>query len=139
MPPGPAGRWDPLRDLLALHEHLGQLVGTDAPGWTPPADLYETPAEYVPSAELPGLRREQIEIHAEESRITIRGARASSAGREIPCEHYHRVERGHGRFSRTFALPEPIEVEAVAAELKHGVLTITIPKTRHGAHHVEVS
>ena len=35
-------RWDPLRDLLALHEQLGQLVGTDAPGWTPPVDLYET-------------------------------------------------------------------------------------------------
>ncbi len=35
-------RWDPLRDLLALHEQIGQLVGTDAPGWNPPVDLYET-------------------------------------------------------------------------------------------------
>ena len=34
-------RWDPLRDLLALHEQLGQLVGSDAPGWTPPVELYE--------------------------------------------------------------------------------------------------
>ena len=40
-------RWDPLRDLLALHEQLGHLVGTDAPGWTPPVDLYETATEYV--------------------------------------------------------------------------------------------
>src|SRR6059058_4904815 len=39
-------RWD-LGDLLALHEQIGQLVGTDAPGWTPPADLYETPSEFV--------------------------------------------------------------------------------------------
>jgi len=133
-------RWDPLRDLLALHEHLGQLVGTDAPGWTPPVDLYETPAEYVLSAELPGLTRDRIEIHAEETRITIRGARSSSPGREIPCEHYHRVERGHGRFSRTFALPEPIEVDAISADLKDGVLTVKIPKSHSRAlRHVDVT
>jgi len=124
-------RWDPLRDLLALHEQLGQLVGTDAPGWTPPVDLYETPSEYVLTAELPGLSREQIEIHAEESRITIRGARGNSKeGRDIACEQYHRVERGHGRFSRAFTLPEPIDVNAIVAELKDGILTVTMPKSR---------
>jgi len=123
-------RWDPLRDLLALHEQLGQLVGTDAPGWTPPVDLYETPAEYVLTAELPGLSRDQIDIHAEDNRIVIRGARgASNRGRDIPCEQYHRVERGHGRFSRTFTLPEAIDVNAVAAELKDGILTVTMPKS----------
>jgi HSP20 family protein len=136
----PTGRWDPLRDLLALHDQLGQLVGTDAPGWTPPVDLYETPAEYVLTAELPGLKREQIDVHAEETRITIRGARTSAPGRDIPCEHYHRVERGHGRFSRAFALPEPIDVEAVSADLKDGVLTVTIPKLRNrGSRRIDVS
>jgi HSP20 family protein len=136
----PTGRWDPLRDLLALHDQLGQLVGTDAPGWTPPVDLYETPAEYVLTAELPGLKRDQIDVHAEETRITIRGARTSSPGRDIPCEHYHRVERGHGRFSRAFALPEPIDVDAVSADLKDGVLTVTIPKLRNrGSRRVDVS
>lgn len=133
-------RWDPLRDLLALHEQLGQLVGTDAPGWTPPVDLYETPNEFVLSAELPGLTRDQIEIHAEEGRITIRGARSAGPGREIPCEQYHRVERGHGRFSRAFALPEPIDVGAVTADLKEGVLTVTIPKAAdRGTRRVDVS
>jgi HSP20 family protein len=123
-------RWDPLRDLLALHEQLGQLVGTDAPGWTPPVDLYETPVEYVLTAELPGLSRDQIELHAEESRIVIRGARGSTnQGRDIACEQYHRVERGHGRFSRAFTLPEPIDVNAIVAELKDGVLTVTMPKS----------
>jgi hypothetical protein len=57
MPDVAFTRWDPLRDLLALHEQLGQLVGTDAPGWTPPVDLYETHTEYVLTAELPGLAR----------------------------------------------------------------------------------
>jgi len=131
MPDVAFTRWDPLRDLLALHEHLGQLVGTDAPGWTPPVDLYETPNEFVLTAELPGLGRDQIEIQAEENRITIRGERAAGAGTDIPCEQYHRVERGHGRFSRAFSLPEPIDVDSVAADLKDGVLTVTIPKARH--------
>jgi HSP20 family protein len=122
-------RWDPLRDLIALHEQIGHLVGTDAPGWTPPVDLYETPHDFVLTAELPGLSRDQIEIHAEDNRIVIRGSRTSAApGREIPCEQYHRVERGHGSFSRAFALPEPIDVEAVIADLKDGVLTVTLPK-----------
>jgi len=123
-------RWDPLRDLLALHEQLGQLVGTDAPGWTPPVDLYETATEYVLTAELPGLSRDQIEIHAEETRIVIRGARSTESGRNIACEQYHRVERGHGPFSRGFSLPEPIDVGRVAADLKDGILTVTIPKSR---------
>src|ERR1700752_5009620 len=121
-------RWDPLRDLLALHEQIGQLVGTDAPGWTPPVDLYETPDEFVLTAELPRLRRDQIQPHADDRRIVIRGGRAAGPGREIPGEQSHRVERGHGRFSRAFALPETIDVEAITAELKDGVLTVTIPK-----------
>ena len=123
-------RWDPLRDFLALHEHLGQLVGTDAPGWTPPVDLYETPTEYVLTAELPGLSRDQVDIHAEDSRIVLRGARGTTnEGRDIPCEQYHRVERGHGRFSRAFTLPEPIDVNAIVAELKDGILTVKMPKS----------
>ena len=133
-------RWDPLRDLLALHEQLGHLVGTDAPGWTPPVDLYETPTEFVLTAELPGLTRDQIEIHAEDTRVVIRGARAAGPDREISCEQYHRVERGHGRFSRAFSLPESIEVDAIAAELKDGVLTVTIPKSAGaGARRIDVS
>jgi HSP20 family protein len=118
-------RWDPLRDLLALHEQIGQLVGTDAPGWTPPVDLYENADGFVLSAELPGLSRDQIEIHAEDSRIVIRGERA---GAHVSCEQYHRVERGHGRFSRAFLLPVPIDVAGVQADLKDGLLTVVLPK-----------
>jgi HSP20 family protein len=129
-------RWDPLRDLLALHDHIGQLVGTDAPGWTPPVDLFETAVAFVLTAELPGLSRDQIDIHAEESRITIRGERSSG---QVSCEQYHRVERGHGRFSRAFVLPEPVDVEGVSADLKDGLLTVTIPKAGgRGARRISV-
>jgi HSP20 family protein len=129
-------RWDPLRDLIALHDQIGQLVGHDAPGWTPPVDLYETSHAFILTAELPGLARDQIEIHAEENRIVIRGERSS----HVPCEQYHRVERGHGPFSRAFVLPDPIDVEAVTADLTEGLLTLTLPKAGgRGARRVDVS
>ena len=128
-----------MRELLALHDQIGQigpLIGTDAPGWTPPVDLYETTDLFVLTAELPGLGRDAIDIHAEESRIVIRGERAAG---HVPCEQFHRVERGHGRFSRAFILPEPIDVDAISADFRDGVLTITIPKAGgRGARRVEV-
>jgi len=130
-------RWDPFRDLLALHDQIGQLVGSDAPGWTPPVDLFETTGGFILTAEIPGLAREEVEIHAEESRIIIRGERVCG---QVPCEQYHRVERGHGRFSRTFMLPEPIDVDNVSADMKDGVLTVTIPKANgHGTRRIDVS
>jgi HSP20 family protein len=136
-------RWDPLRDLLSLQDQIGQLVGADAPGWTPAVDLYETADDYVLSAELPGLARDQVEIHAEDNRITIRGERASvpcGASGAVACEQFHRVERGHGPFSRAFVLPEPVLVDGVRAELKDGVLTVTIPKAaRHGPRKINVT
>jgi HSP20 family protein len=83
----------------------------------------------VLAAELPGLSREQIDIHAEAHLIVIRGHRNSRpAGSDVSCEQYHRVERGHGHFSRAFTLPEAIDVEAVSAELREGILTVTLPK-----------
>ena len=87
-----------------------------------------------------GRARDQIEIHAEDSRIVIRGARLAGPDRDIPCEQYHRVERGHGQFSRAFSLPEPIDVGGVTADLKDGVLTVTIPKsTDRGTRRVDVT
>jgi HSP20 family protein len=122
---------------MAWHEQLGQIVGTDAPGWTPPVDLSETALAFVLTAEVPGLAREHIEIHAEEHRVIIRGERVSA---HVPCEQFHRIERGHGRFSRAFPLPEPIAVDQVSADLKDGLLTVTLPKAQGGgARRVDVT
>jgi HSP20 family protein len=132
-------RWDPLRDLIALHEQIGQLVGTDAPGWTPPVDLYETATDFILTADLPGLSREQIDVSVDENRVIIRGERVGGPI-DLPCEQFHRVERGHGRFSRSFALPEVVDVDRVSADLKDGILTVRIPKARgRGASRVSVS
>jgi HSP20 family protein len=125
-----------LRDLLALQDQIGQLVGSDAPGWTPPVDLYETADAFVLTAEIPGLTRADVEIHAEDTRIVVRGERT---GGQVRCDQYHRVERGHGRFSRSFVLPESIEIDGVKADLKDGVLTVLMPKAAgRGARRVSV-
>jgi HSP20 family protein len=125
MPDVAFARWDPIRDLLAIQQRLDRLAPGPA-GWTPPVDVYETPDRYVITAELPGLTRDDIDIKLQDGRLTLAGTRRE---RTSACEQYHRVERGHGGFSRTFQLPHPIDSAAVTADLREGVLTVTCPKS----------
>ena len=121
-------RWDPIRDLLVIQQRLDRLA--PAAGWTPPVDLHETADEYVITAELPGITREAVDIHFHEGRLTLSGVRDA---RQCACEQFHRVERGHGAFSRTFQLPVPIDADAIRADLRNGVLTVTCPKDANAA------
>jgi HSP20 family protein len=116
---------NPWRDLRAWQDRLERLTTHHADSWTPAIDVYETPDRYIVAAELPGLSREQIELAMADSQLTIRGQR-SAAPREDA--HYHQVERGHGAFARTFEFADKIDAERVTADLKNGVLTITLPK-----------
>ncbi|OFW05135.1 MAG: hypothetical protein A3I61_10220 [Acidobacteria bacterium RIFCSPLOWO2_02_FULL_68_18] len=119
-------RWDPIRDLLAIQQRLDPFAPGPA-GWAPAVDLQETAEQYVLTAEVPGLRRDDIDIHLHEGRLTVSGVRRDHG---VPCERYHRVERGHGHFSRSFQLPVPVDADRVAADLRDGILTVTCPKTR---------
>jgi HSP20 family protein len=122
--------WDPLRDLLALQQHLDRNANADTPGWAPPVDVYETPDRYVLTAEVPGLAREHLDIRLQDGTLIVRGERY---GTRVPCEQYHRVERGHGAFSRAFSMPDAVDTDAVTADLRDGLLTITVPKAPHAA------
>jgi HSP20 family protein len=118
-------RWDPIRDLLAIQQRLDRFAPSPS-GWIPPIDVYETVDEYVITAEVPGLGRDDVQLQFGDGQIRISGQRQRPA---ISCEQYHRVERGHGTFSRSFTLPLPVDVEHVTADLRDGVLTIVCPKT----------
>jgi HSP20 family protein len=118
-------RWDPLRDLLAIQHRLERIASSGPQGWAPAVDLCETSDAFIVTAELPGLGREQINIQVNDGRLSLQGRRDA----RVPCEQYHQVERGHGEFARTFALPPSVDVERIAADLRDGVLTITIPKS----------
>jgi HSP20 family protein len=118
-------RWDPLRDLLAIQHRLERLSSTTPQGWAPSVDLCETADAFIVTAELPGLAREQVRIEVADGRITLQGRRDS----RVPCEQYHQVERGHGEFSRTFALPPAVNTDEISADLRDGVLTIVVAKS----------
>jgi HSP20 family protein len=99
-------------------------------------DLCETAEAFIVTAELPGLTREQVRIDVHDGRITLQGRRDA----RVPCEQYHQVERGHGEFSRSFALPRTVDPERISADLQHGVLTIIVPKVpERGPRRVDVS
>ena len=106
-------RWDPFRDLIAIQHRMDRLSPAGVQGWAPAVDLSETSDAFIIKAELPGLLREQIRIHVHDGRLTLQGRRDT----RVPCEHYHQVERGHGEFCRTFALPPAVDavVELVKA------------------------
>jgi HSP20 family protein len=129
-------RWDPIHDLLAIQQRLSRL-SPGPTGWVPPIDVHETPDDYVITAELPGLGKDDIHIYVNETKLELSGERSQICS---PCEQYHRVERGHGRFSRTFQFPLPVDAERIAADLRDGVLTVTCPKASDpGARRIRVS
>jgi HSP20 family protein len=128
-------RWDPLRDLLAIQHRLERL-STGPQGWAPAVDLCETADAFIVTAELPGVARDQVRIEVQEGRLTLHGRRDA----RVPCEQYHQVERGHGEFSRSFALPPSVDAEHIAADMRNGVLTIIVPKLpERGPRRVDVA
>ncbi len=128
-------RWDPLQDLLALHERLNRLAGDRTPGWAPPVDLYETADRYLISVELPGLAKSDFEISVQEGKVIIKGVRPPQTGAN---NEFHRVERGRGPFLRSFALPQPIDDSHISADLRDGVLSVTVPKLAARPRRVEI-
>jgi HSP20 family protein len=128
-------RWDPIRDLLAIQQRLDRFAPGQA-GWTPPVDLFETTGAYIISAELPGLTREDLRIDFHNGRLALSGIRTESGA---ACERYHRMERGHGSFSRTFQLPLPIDADAIAADLRDGVLRVVCPKLDVTTHRIVIA
>jgi HSP20 family protein len=76
-------------------------------------------------ADLPGFKSENIQIRYENRALTITGEKTQG---EVPGVKYHRTESFSGRFQRSFSLPMDIDIEKIEAELKNGVLTITLPK-----------
>lgn len=128
-------KWDPLHDLIALHERLNRMGSADAPGWSPAVDLYETPDRFVVSAELPGLTRDGLKIEVQRDTLILRGVRPHV---ERPDVRFHRVERGHGAFTRALALSSPVDVDGIAAEFQDGVLTVSIPKALQTSRRVDV-
>jgi HSP20 family protein len=123
---------DPLRTFDVMRRRMDQALREFEVAETrgqalafPRAGLRDTKEALVLVAEVPGLADSELQLSATQDSVTISGERKAA-----PPKGYtvHRRERGDLRFSRTFALPARIDVDKVSAELKNGLLTVTMPR-----------
>jgi len=111
-------RWDPFRGEWG---GFGQSVE-----FVPRFDVKETKDAYVISADLPGVKDEELNVSLNGNLLTIGGTREEEHREE--GESYYAMERSHGSFARSFTMPDGVDGESVTADLKQGVLTVRIPK-----------
>ena len=123
-------RWANLRDEMnSLFElPLAANFGRQAQlfsGWAPALDLYQNNDNVIAVVELPGMRKEDIEISLHDGMLTIAGERKSVS---TEGENAERTERFSGKFRRSITLPTRVEAGKVSATYKDGILTVTLPK-----------
>ena len=109
----------PLSELA----HTSQLLS----GWTPAFDLYEDKDNFYVKAELPGMKKEEIDLSLHDGSLSISGERKQET--KVEEAEVYRAERFFGKFQRTVTLPTPVAVDRVKAEYKDGLLMVTLPKT----------
>jgi HSP20 family protein len=136
-------RYEPFRavrrEFDRLFEDLLPMLREEEPAamWTPRLDLTETDGAFVARMDLPGLKREEIQVDVQNNRLTVRGERKFEQREEQ--ENVVRMERSYGTFFRAFTLPENVLPDAIEAAFEDGVLTVQIPKAEEiKPHRIEV-
>ena len=129
-------KWEPFRDVDDMFERVFADTMRRWPrtsnderrvyDWAPAADVSETDGEYIIKAELPEVRKDDLNITVQEGVLTLAGERKEEKREDN--EKVHRIERFHGSFSRRFTLPDDADEQGIKAESKDGVLVIHIPK-----------
>jgi HSP20 family protein len=125
-------RWDPFREVAALHNELSRFMnsvegnGRTTQSWVPALDVWETEDALVYAFDLPGIAEDAISVEVEDAMLTVSAARERSE--EVSRERYHRFERRFGNFSRTIGLPQGVDEDSIAADYRSGVLEIRVPK-----------
>jgi len=125
-------RWNPLREIDDVFDryHTGYLTRSpddSSPEWSPLADITETKEAFHVKAELPGVKKDDVDVSLSNGVLTLKGERKTEE--ETKDEKHHRIERFHGTFTRRFDLPDNIDQSAITADYVDGVLNLTIPKT----------
>jgi len=122
----------PWFDFDRLFEDFGSMgvspfrTAAGEAGWAPAVDVFEDEKEIVLTADLPDMDQKDLDIHVEENHLTIQGERKFE--NEEKKDKYHRIERRYGSFQRTFALPDNVDADNIAAKYDKGVLKVTLPK-----------
>ncbi len=141
-------RWNPVRDVTAWHpvsDFASEFVNMQreidrmfdrfrggmqddgsATAWLPAVDITENADAFVVNVEVPGIKKNDVKISVQNGVLTVRGERKQEE--ESQGETYHRLERSHGVFQRSFTLPTSVKSDKIDAAYNDGVLTITLPK-----------
>jgi HSP20 family protein len=127
-------RWEPFRGTSPdsqLNRLFNDFFGRTSQDqnlttWAPAVDIYESEHELVVKADLPDIKPEELDIRVENNILTIRGERKFE--KKVDEKNYLRVERAYGSFARSFSLANTVNTEAIKADYKDGVLTLSIPK-----------
>lgn len=132
-----APRWNVFDDVLGVQRDINRLFGDffgrtdtyeDRNGlmWAPPVDVIENTDELVVRAELPGMKREDINVSVEGNTLVLSGERNYELDEDK--DNVHRVERSYGAFRRMLALPSTVDPDQVEASYRDGVLEIHLAK-----------
>jgi HSP20 family protein len=133
-----ASPWQMMRRMQEdMDRVFGQFLGGQSQGetgnrtsWAPSVDVTESDREWCIEAELPGVNKDQIEVHVQNHQLVLR-AEMREQREEQPDgdqRRYHYRERRYGSFQRVFPLPEAITEEDISCEFRNGVLTVHVPK-----------
>ncbi len=126
--------WSPFAELDRIRREFDRLLEDMLPAnesekiLAPPVDVYETDSEVVVKAELPGIRKEDIDVTIKENAVHIKAERKEE--KEEKTENVYRVERFYGKIERVVPLPVDVKPDKAKAEYKDGVLEVRIPKEK---------
>lgn len=122
--------WSPFRDM---EERFGRLFAGlpvdpewNLGAWTPAVDVHEDENQYTLTADLPGMKKEDISLSVVDNVVTLKGERKQET--EKTEKGFHRIERTYGTFQRAFQIPRGVDASKVEARYENGVLTVNLPK-----------
>ena len=135
--------WNPFKELARIENELNKLFSEFIPAketsevvvWAPRVDVYEQDNNLIIEAEIPGAKKEDIEVKIKDNAVVIRGEVKKEE--EQKEGQYYRKERFYGTFERVVPLPVEVKPEEAKAEFKDGVLKLIIPKATQ-EHEVKV-
>ena len=132
--------WKPAEDINLLDEfdwfvpqifkRTDNLLKQEGWNWSPTADVVEKEDSYEIRTELPGVKREEIQVTFNDGILSIKGERKHLEEKKKKNEYLYK-EIFEGAFERNFRFSEIIQEDKISAEYKNGVLTVMIPKSEH--------
>lgn len=141
-------RWRPLRDIVSIQDEMDRLFSAfsgfgrkpqrwsefgsrgfepEEGMWSPTVDVSETKDNIVVTAEIPGLKKEDIKLSVQDNILTLSGQKKQET--EEKDTNFYRLERNFGSFCRSFTLPTQVQPDKIKASYKDGVLKVSLPKT----------